>query len=141
MAASKSRAGQSTEPRENVIQARIRVALGMEPDLYLMRNHVGGSEEYNPTRDEVRHQRFGLAKGSADLVGILLIPVILERSGRAAWFGRWFCLEVKKDSGVSSPDQLQWQALARKFGAFVAVVRSPEEAKAALVRARHGESE
>lgn len=129
MATTKSRAGQAAEARENVIQAGIRLALGMEPDLYLMRNHVGGSEEYDIDRDKVRHQRFGLAKGSADLVGIL------------APSGRWFCLEVKTRTGASSPDQVQWQALARSKGAFVAVVRSPEEARSALDRARRGESE
>ena len=133
MAAKKTAGQRAKGPRganpETPIQQRIRLALGMEPDLYLMRNHVGGSEEYDIEADKVRHQRFGLAKGSADLVGILS-PT-----------GRWFCLEVKTAKGATLDDQLRWHALARKFGAFVAIARSPEEARAALDRARRGESE
>lgn len=115
--------------RESVIQSQIRLALGMEPDLVLWRNHVGGSSEYDPTRDEMRHHRFGIAPGSPDLVGVL------------APSGRWFCLEIKTPLGRLSPAQTQWHALARSRGAFVATVRSPEEAKQALARARTGASE
>ena len=112
-----------------MVQAQIRLAIGMEPDLVLWRNHTGGSEEYNAATDTVRHQRFGLAPGSADLVGILS-PT-----------GRFVAFEVKNFAGRARPEQVQWLALVRKFGGFACVVRSPEEARAALDRARRGESE
>lgn len=129
MATMKSRAGQSGAPRENVVQAQIRLALGMDPDLVLWRNHTGGSEEYDHKTDTVRHQRFGLAPGSADLVGIL------------APSGRFVAFEVKAFAGRARPEQVQWMALVRSRGGFACVVRSPEEARAALDRARRGESE
>ena len=129
MAATKSRAGQSGAPRENVIQAQVRLALGMEPDLVLWRNHTGGSEEYDHKTDTVRHQRFGLAPGSADLVGIL------------APTGRFVAFEVKAFAGRASHEQVQWLALVRARGGFAAVVRSADDARAALGRARRGESE
>lgn len=107
----------------------ILAALGAERDLYLMRNQVGGSERFDVDTNEVRHERYGLAKGSSDLVGIL------------APSGRWFCLEVKTQTGSLDEDQRKWLALARRFGAFACVVRSVDEAVAALYRARAGESE
>lgn len=126
---------------ETPIVANIRIALGMEPDLHLMRNHVGGSAEYNIEADEVRHQRFGLAKGSTDLVGILRRPMIDARTGQRVTVGTWFCLEVKTPVGRLSDDQKRWHRLARLFGAFVAIARNDNEARAALARARTGASE
>lgn len=121
--------GRTRNATEAEIMRAILVALGAERDLYLMRNQVGGSERFDVDTNEVRHERYGLAKGSADLVGIL------------APSGRWFCLEVKTQTGSLDEDQRKWLALARRFGAFACVVRSVDEAVAALYRARAGESE
>lgn len=121
--------GRTRNPSENEIMREILAALGAEPDLYLMRNQVGGAERFDVETNEVRHERYGLAPGSSDLVAIL------------APSGRWFCLEVKTAIGRVDEEQTKWMALARKFGAFACVVRSVDEAIAALQRARAGESE
>lgn len=121
--------GRTRNATEAEIMRAILVALGTERDLYLMRNQVGGAERFDERTNEVRHERFGLAPGSSDLVAIL------------APSGRWFCLEVKTATGRVDEEQTKWMALARKFGAFACVVRSVEEAVAALQRARAGESE
>lgn len=112
--------------REREIQHAIRLRLGREEDLVLFRNQVGQAKERDEETGAIRVIPYGLAKGSADLVGIL----------RPA--GRWFCLEVKAERGALRPDQRLWLELVRKFGGFAAVVRSVEEAVEALDRARKG---
>lgn len=112
--------------KESKIQDDIRVALGSAIDLVLWRNNVGNAEHWNGV--EAVRVRYGLAPGSADLVGIL------------SPHGRWFALELKTDVGRVSPDQEKWLSLVRAMGGFACVVRSVDEAKAALVRARRGES-
>lgn len=106
--------------REAQIQAAIRVALGRMPDVALWRNSVGA------TRDGERVVRYGLAVGSADLVGVL------------APTGRILALEVKGPSGRVAPAQAAWLGVVRRFGGFAAVVRSVDEAVAAVERARGG---
>jgi hypothetical protein len=71
----------------------------------------------------------GLGAGSADLVGML------RKNGRFAAF------EVKSGAGVASPEQRLWLAAVRDAGGFAAIVRSPEDALAALERAENGERE
>lgn len=112
---------------EAVILREIMIAIGAEPGVLLMRNQVGAVERFDERTNTTRVERYGLGVGSADLVAIL------------APSGRWFCLEVKSDTGSVEPEQAKWHERARGFGAFVAVVRSADEAKAALERARRGE--
>lgn len=121
--------GRTRNPSETEIMREILAALGAQPDLYIMRNQVGGAERFDVETNEVRHERYGLAPGSSDLVAIL------------APKGRWFCLEVKTATGRVDEEQTKWLARMRRFGAFACVVRSVEEAVAALERARAGESE
>lgn len=109
---------------EAEIQAAIRVALGQTPDVLLWRNHVGRVQD-----ERGRWHPFGLAPGSADLVGLL------------APSGRWLALEVKSDRGALRPEQRDWLAMVRRAGGFAAVVRSVDEAMAAVARARAGASE
>lgn len=96
----------------------IRLALGRQHDLALYRNQVGHCAV------DGRHITYGLGKGSPDLVGIL------------APHGRWFCLEIKTERGRVSDEQAMWHDCARRRGAYVAVVRSVDEALAALEAAR-----
>ena len=50
-------------------------------------------------------------------------------------------LEVKTAVGRASTEQRQWLELVRRHGGFAAVVRSVEEAHAAIARARTGAKE
>lgn len=110
---------------ETVIQEAVRLALGAEKDLVLWRNSTGQTEEWS-ARGGVRHMRYGLARGSADLVGIL------------APHGRLVALEVKTPTGRVAPEQEQWLELVRRMGGFACVVRSVADARGALARARMG---
>lgn len=104
---------------EGALQDAIRVALSSEPDLVLWRNNVGVALHERGAR-----VRYGLAPGSADLVGCLA--------------GRFVALEVKTATGRLSPEQRSWALVVRRFGGFCAVVRSVDEARAAIARARQG---
>ena len=108
-------------PLERKIQADIEAAIGAEPDLLLLRNSVGEAQ-YVKDDGKVWYVPYGLGIGSPDLVGIL--------------GGRWFCLEVKVPGDEPDDHQLRCHAVWRRFGAFVEVVTSVDEAKAALARAR-----
>jgi hypothetical protein len=110
--------------RETHLQQAIRLALGREPDLVLWRNSGGvATHEQSGTT-----QRFGLCRGAADLVGV-------------GPRGKFFALEVKTTRGRLSTEQSMFLDLVRGRGGFAAVVRSVEDARAALDRARRGECE
>lgn len=121
--------------READILASIRLALGLEPDLVLWRNAVTRLDVWNPSAGGSTMVHGGLPVGSADLVGILSMPI--ESMERA--LGVFFALEVKRPGQKARPEQDAWLALVRKRGGFAAVVHSVEEAKSALGRARRGE--
>jgi hypothetical protein len=114
------------EKREVIIQDTIRLATGNVPGLVLWRNNVGVARHFNPRTHRVTSTRYGLAKGSADLVGILN--------------GRFIALEIKRPGQRPTRDQQRWLELVRTFGGFAAVVTSVEEALAAIERARNGEA-
>ena len=114
------------EPRESIIVADIRKDLGMEDDLVLWRLGQGVGERGG------RFFRGGMIPGASDLIGILTVD------GR----GIFVAFEVKRaKGGVLSGRQKLFLSLVRKMGGFAAAVRSVEEARAALERARAGESE
>lgn len=126
-------------PLERELQRQIEAALGAEPDLLLLRNSCGEAEYVNESTGKSWHVPYGLGVGSPDLVGILRVrtrsddPLDPPRT-----VGTWFCLEVKTDKGVVSEEQTKCHHVWRNFGAFVAVVRSVEDARAALTAARKG---
>lgn len=112
---------------ESQLTSAIRRALGREPDLTLWRNNVGVAVHRAPSGTHTT--RYGLIPGASDLLGIL------------APGGRWVALEIKTERGRVTPEQRMFLGLVRSRGGFAAVVRSVDEARAALDRARNGESE
>ena len=107
------------DPSEREIQQAIRLAV-QGPDIVLWRNNVG-----HGVLSDGRHIDYGLAVGSADLVGICA--------------GRFFAIEVKAPKGRVTDEQRQWIALVQSKGGFACVVRSVDEALAAVERCRKGE--
>ena len=111
---------------EAVLMKRIRVALAKDGRARVVPNFVGSMV---PSANRDSHPvTVGLGIGSADLVGML-------RSGRV------FALEIKTPTGKVSAEQARWLVAVRAWGGFAAVVRSPEEAIAAVERAVRGESQ
>jgi hypothetical protein len=128
---------------ENEVQRKIEDAIGSEPDLLLLRNSVGRATFTNERTGKSYFVPYGLGEGSPDLVGILRVDV----SVGGHWEGSrhvehrvpvamWFCLEVKADEGELDPEQVRCHEIWRRFGAFIETVRSADEARAALARAR-----
>lgn len=131
-----------TAPRESPLLHAIRAALAREPGVTIWRNNVGV--------DTSRGVRYGLGVGSADLVGLVVVhcptcnaphssPACLSGLHARA-LGRFFALEVKTAAGRLSREQKIWQGAVTHAGGFSAVVRSVDEALAALERARRGEA-
>lgn len=124
--ASKAKRTTAKSPLEAVVQNAIRKALGLEPGLILWRNNVGHVEYWKEDGSKVEFN-YGLETGSADLVGCL--------------DGRFVALEVKRPGGVQSDEQIAWAERVRFNGGFYAVVKSVDEARAAIARARTGACE
>ena len=122
----------SARPLEREVLSSIRLALGLEPDLVLWRNAVGQADVAD--RAGARRLVYGLAVGSADLVGILAV----RDGATGAAVGRFVAIEVKRPGEKARPEQAQWLALVRRMGGFACVVVSVEEARAAIDRARGG---
>jgi hypothetical protein len=81
----------------------------------------------------------GLGTGSADLVGIVSVVVTPEMVGRT--IGVAACLEAKMPGKTLEPDQARWAKVVRSLGGFCCLVRSVDEAIAAVARCRAGASE
>lgn len=122
---------------EGAVQQAIRERLGSQRDLVLWRNAQVHAEVWDENTANVRHVKGGLGEGSADLVGILTVRIDASRV-----LGRFFALEVKsvgaRTAAARKESQEMWAANIRRRGGFVATVESPEEALAALERARSG---
>jgi hypothetical protein len=107
---------------ETHLQQEIRLALGTKPDLRLYRNNCGSL----PDPRTGRLVTFGLARGSADLIGWRTLVITPEMVGqRIAVFTS---LEIKTPSGRLSPAQTHWLHAVRSAGGIAGVARSVADA-------------
>ena len=98
---------------ETLLVAEIRLALGKRTDVIMFRNSVGYDKE--------KKVKFGLGKGTSDLVGILKPS------------GRWCVLEVKlpgwkKPRNAHEREQAEFIRMINEAGGFGGFVTSVEEA-------------
>jgi len=107
---------------ETNIQQRIRLALGTDPNVRLFRNQVGQL----PDPRTGRPVQFGLAKGSADLVGFKTITITPDMVGQQ--IAQFVSLEVKTPNGRLTTPQQNWLHAVKTAGAIAGVARSPEDA-------------
>ena len=109
---------------EHEIQQRIRLACGRGA-VRLWRNNTGALVD-----QQGRFVRFGLCKGSSDLIGLRSLEITPELVGlRLAQF---VALEVKTASGVVSSEQRAFLRFVQELGGVAAVCRSVEEAEQLL---------
>jgi hypothetical protein len=74
--------------------------------------------------------QFGLARGSADLIGYRTVTITPDMVGqRVAVFTR---LEVKTPTDRIRPEQANWQRAVASAGGIAAVVRSIDDALDAI---------
>lgn len=109
-----TRVGRAPKPRrhdESDALRAIRLALCAIPGVVVWRNNVGV--------DPMRGVRYGLCKGSADLIGI---------ATRADGVGVFVAIEVKSSTGRTTPEQDLFLQLIRSHGGIATVCRSASEA-------------
>lgn len=107
---------------ETDLQQRIRLALGTRPDLRIFRNQVGQL----PDPRTGRPVQFGLARGSADLIGWRTITVTPEMVGQQ--LAVFTSIEVKTSTGRLTPQQRSWLNTVHCSGGFAGVARSIQDA-------------
>lgn len=117
--------------KESQLQREVRVALSA-PGQVFFRNNIGEAEFWNEHQERPDHVAYGVGgAGGSDLLGIV--------------GGRWTALELKAPGARTKPAraalQEQFRRLVRSAGGFATVVRSVDEALAAVARCRAGESE
>lgn len=114
---------------ETKLTRSIRIALVKTGRVRVVPNKiVANAYVKTPKGDFVPVGWCGGPEGSPDLWGFL-------RGGRV------FAIETKTATGRTRDRQKLWHAAARKWGAFVAVARSVEDALEALERAEQGACE
>ena len=107
---------------ETILQQRIRLALGTNPDARMFRNQVGSL----PDPRTGRLVTFGLTRGSADLIGWRTVTVTPAMVGtRLAIFTS---IEVKTPTGRVRPEQQAWLEAVQQAGGIAGVARSVNDA-------------
>ncbi len=111
---------------ETTLQQHIRLAVGQRSDVRLFRNNTGTL----PDPRTGRPIQFGLAKGSADLIGIKQITITPDMVGQT--IGVFTSIEVKTPTGRVTPQQRNWLAMVRKLGGIAGIARSIRDANEIL---------
>ena len=114
----------ASSPSEHEIQQRIRLACGRGA-VRLWRNNTGALVD-----QQGRFVRFGLCKGSSDLIGLRSVVVTPEMVGQR--IAQFVALEIKTDCGTVSPEQRAFLRLVQQLGGLGAVCRSIAQAQAVL---------
>ena len=109
---------------EHEIQQRIRLACGHGP-VRLWRNNSGALVD-----QQGRLVRFGLCKGSSDLIGLRSVVITPDQVGQR--LAQFVALEIKTARGVVSPEQRAFLALVEQLGGLAAICRSVEAAEQVL---------
>jgi hypothetical protein len=103
------------------LQQDIRLALGSHPGVKMFRNNSGA---YKDPRSS-RVIRYGLATGSADLIGWQTVLITPAHVGQR--FARFVSVEVKAPKGRVSPEQETWRAAVLKAGGIAVIARSVDD--------------
>ena len=107
---------------ETILQQQIRLAVGTNPEARIFRNQVGSL----PDPRTGRLVTFGLARGSADLIGWRTITVTQAMVGtRLAVFTS---IEVKTPTGRVRPEQQAWLEAVQGAGGIAVIARSVPDA-------------
>ena len=107
---------------ETDLQQRIRLAIGTHPELRLFRNQVGQL----PDPHTGRMVQFGLARGSADLIGWRTITITPDMVGRQV--AVFTSIEVKTERGRVRPEQHAWLGCVQAAGGIAGIARSIADA-------------
>jgi hypothetical protein len=106
---------------EQQIQQHIRLTCSRGP-VRLYRNNTGTLRDANG-----RPVQFGLAKGSADLIGWTTRKITPDMVGQQV--AVFTSIEVKTPTGRLRPEQQQWLDAVQAAGGIAGVARSVEDAE------------
>ena len=109
---------------EQHIQQEIRLALSRGP-VRLWRNNTGTL----PDR-QGRPVKFGLCKGSSDLIGLRSVTIGPEHVGQT--MAVFAAVEVKSPTGRPTPDQQAFIDTVQALGGLAGIARSSADAAAIL---------
>ena len=107
---------------ETTLQQQIRLALGTRPDLRLFRNNTGTL----PDPRTGRPVQFGLARGSADLIGLRTVTITPDMVGQQV--AVFTSIEVNTPQGRATPAQQNWLHMVRSLGGIAGIARSIQDA-------------
>ena len=122
---------------ESNLERAVLLALSRD-DVRLFRNtvavgwvgqHVGSEGGVTMLRN-ARRNSFGLAVGSGDLIGWRVLTVTPEHVGKR--LAVFTSLELKAPRGSVRPEQIQWHLAVGNAGGYTGIVRSVDEARAAI---------
>ncbi len=116
--------GASRAASEQAIQQHIRLRCSTGP-VRLFRNNTGTLYDR-----QGRPVTFGLAKGSADLIGWTTRTITPDMVGQQV--AVFTSVEVKTPTGRLRPEQRQWLDAVQAAGGIAGVARSVEEAEELL---------
>lgn len=119
---------------EAELQRTIQAALCRDAEIRLFRNNVGvawtGAYEMRPNGDVVIHHprriQYGLAVGSADLIGLRSMLVQPADVGRR--IARFASVEVKSPGKHLQSNQRAWRNMVRDLGGLAGDVHDVKEA-------------
>lgn len=109
---------------EQTIQQQICLACSTG-DTRLFRNNTGVLRDQHG-----RPVQFGLAKGSADLIGWRTVTITPDMVGTTV--AVFLSIEVKTPTGRLRPEQQQWLDAVQAAGGIAGVARSVSDAEALL---------
>lgn len=127
---------------EGELKAQIRLALGRRPDVRLFNNPVGMGWQGKVVErtkqllvlEYPREVAYGLAPGSADLVGWVEVVITPDMVGKT--IAQFLSGEVKTLRGRVEPEQVNWRDRVLAAGGRAGILRSVDDA-VALVGAAH----
>lgn len=114
----------------------IMLALGSDPDTRLFGNEVGlgwsgklvSNNGGTTVLTNARPVKYGLAPGSADLIGIRRVVVTPDMVGQT--IGVFVSIECKKGRGRAETEQVIWRDMILRFGGRAGVARGVDQARA-----------
>ena len=107
---------------ESLVQKEIMMELN-KGNTRVFRNNVGTA-----TTEDGQFIRFGLCKGSGDLIGWETVQITPEMVGEK--FARFLSVEVKAEKGGrASKEQKTWQKIVNNVGGKAIIINKSKEVK------------
>jgi len=122
--------------KETNLQNQIRVGIQEQigSNIRTYRNNTGEAWQGKSSRTSLGHVvienpqrvKYGLKKGSSDLIGIYQIEITPEMVGKK--IGIFTAIEIKTEKGVVSKEQKDFINTINKLGGIAGTARSVEDA-------------